>query len=48
MIGGDPVWRGDGEVLPTSNPFQVRCPSCTWIEVCNVALTVCERLEVTQ
>lgn len=46
MIGGDPVWRGDGEILPTDNPFQVRCPSCTWIEVCNVALTVCERLEI--
>jgi hypothetical protein len=43
-VGGDPLWRGDGTINATDNPYQVRCGSCTWVEVCSTDGTVCQRL----
>jgi hypothetical protein len=42
MVGGDPVWSGDGNVKPTDNPYQVRCSDCTWLQICSVDGTVCD------
>ena len=40
---GAPVWRGDGKVNATDNPYQVRCKDCTWVECC--VGSVCGRYE---
>lgn len=31
---GTPVWTGDGQIKPQENPYQTKCPTCTWVECC--------------
>ncbi len=40
---GAPEWRGDGDVRPQDNPYQVRCKDCSWVECC--VQGVCGRYE---
>lgn len=43
--GGKPLWRSDGTVNPTDNPFQATCSNCTWLEICAADGTACKRCE---
>jgi hypothetical protein len=43
-MGGFATWKGDGDVevnYANENHLQARCPSCTWLKVCNADGTVC-------
>ena len=45
-LWGTPVWSSNGTIVPTDNPYQVRCKGCTWIQICTPDLTVCDSVEV--
>ena len=42
---GKPLWRSDGSVNLTDNPYQASCSDCTWIEICAADGTHCSRCE---
>jgi hypothetical protein len=46
--GGRPLWRSDGTVELSDNPFQSTCDGCTWLEVCAADGTACSRCSVDQ
>lgn len=46
VIGGKPLWRSDGQVHLTDNPYQATCTSCTWLEVCAADGTYCGRCDI--
>jgi hypothetical protein len=40
---GKPIWKSDGMVNLTDNPFLATCTNCTWLEICNADGTGCGR-----
>jgi len=45
-VDGKPLWRSDGQVNLTDNPYQATCSSCTWLEVCAADGTFCSRCTI--
>ena len=45
-IDGKPLWRSDGEVQLTDNPFQAKCSNCSWLEICAGDGTACQRCSI--
>ena len=45
--GGKPLWRSDGRVELSDNPYQATCSGCTWLEVCAADGTVCSRCAIS-
>ena len=45
--GGRPLWRSDGTVELSDNPFQATCYGCTWLEVCAADGTACSRCAIS-
>lgn len=46
-MGGYASWQGDGVIevnTSNANHLQAKCPSCTWLKVCNAAGTVCSNV----
>jgi hypothetical protein len=46
VYGGKPLWRSDGSVNLTDNPYQATCSNCTWLEVCAADGTRCSRCKI--
>jgi hypothetical protein len=45
--GGKPLWRSDGKVELSGNPFQATCSDCTWLEVCAADGWSCSRCAIS-
>ena len=45
-IDGKPLWRSDGTVHLSDNPFQATCKECTWLEICAADGTACQRCAI--
>ncbi len=47
IVGGERLWRSDGEIVPhPTNSAMAGCAECTWIEVCDASGSVCSRREI--
>jgi hypothetical protein len=45
---GKPVWKSDGTVNLSDNPFLATCDNCTWLELCNADGTGCGRCTINK